>query len=190
MIMMYSLASLPLIYVYSFSPNSELIGFINFFVINVVICFLDMVLAFMAVFSQSQSSITVTRVSKLSQITITIRWILAVLVPSVNFKRSLFNIRLKSNQQCVSALNSVMLTSYSYTTPWISLHEPGIGIEFLIFSAQMVFWWIILILIEKGSIIKLACRRFCGCDNDLEQIDDENRPMGTVSMQWDDAVCF
>jgi hypothetical protein len=186
---MYSLASLPLIYVYSFSSKSELIGFINYFVINVVVCFLDMVLAFMAVYSQSQSTSTiVTRISKLSQITDKIRWIIAVLFPSVNFKRSLFNIRLKSNQQCVSALNSVMLTNYSYKKPWISLYEPGIGIQLIIFCAQIVFWSIILTLIEKGSIIKLVCRRCCGCDNDLEQIDDDNEPMTTVPIHWNDAV--
>ncbi len=131
MIIMYSLASLPLIYVYSFNPKSELTGFINFFVVNVVVCFLDMVLAFMALFSQGQSpSTTVVRVSRLSQMTNNIRWVVAVVFPTVNFKRALFNIRLKSSQECISAVNSLMLTNYSYTEPGLSLREPGVGILF------------------------------------------------------------
>jgi hypothetical protein len=173
---MFSLASLPLIYVYSFSPKSELIGFINFFVVNVIACFLDMVLSFIAVFSQGQSSTNVVRVSKLTSVTNNIRWIVAVLFPSVNLKHSLFNIRLKSNQDCVSAYNILMLTNYSYTGSWISVHEPGVGIQFIIFCVQMIVWWIILTLIEKGTNIKLGCRRCCKCDQDLEQLDDKNLP--------------
>ncbi|CAF0914028.1 unnamed protein product [Rotaria sp. Silwood1] len=189
MIIMYSLASLPLIYVYSFSPKSELIGFINSFVINIVVCFFDMVLAFMALFSQGQSTNT-SRVSRLTSIVNNIRWFIAVLFPCVNFKRSLFNIRLKSSEECISSLNSLMFTNYSLDEPWMSTHEPGVGIQFIIFVVQMIFWWIILILIEKGTSIKLGCRRCCGCENDLERIDVEN-PMDNaedaIPNQWDDA---
>jgi hypothetical protein len=194
MIMMYCLASLPLIYVYSFSPKSELIGFINYFVVNVVFCFLDMVLAFIALFSQGNST-TVTHVSKLATMTANIRWLVLILFPSVNLKRGLFNIRLKSNPDCVASLNSLMFTNYSSTQPWMSLREPGVGIQFVIFCVQMAFWWLILTLIENGSNIKLAWRRCCGCNDDLEQIDDENEwndengTMPKARKQWDDAVC-
>jgi hypothetical protein len=192
---MYSLTSLPLIYVYSFSPKSELIGFINFFVINVVACFLDMVLVFLALFSQGSSTTTVVRVSKLASMTNIIRWVVAVVFPCVNFKHALFNIRLKSNPDCVTAYNSFMLTNYVYTEPWTSLHEPGVGIQLIIFCAQMCFWWIILTLVEKGSRIKLGCRRFCGCDDDLEQVDggnqsdNEDGAVATAPIQWEDTVC-
>lgn len=54
MFLMYSLASLPLIYVFAFIPKSELIGFIAFFIINTIGCFFDMVLDFIGVFSQAQ----------------------------------------------------------------------------------------------------------------------------------------
>ena len=193
---MYSLASLPLIYVYSFSPKSELIGFINYFVINVVACFLDMVLAFMALFSQGQSSLSsVTRVSRLTQMTNNIRWGVAVLFPSVNFKRSLYNIRLKSSPDCIASVNSLMLTNYSPNESWLSLQEPGIGIQLVIFCVQMVFWCLILTLIEKGASFKLACRRCCGCNNDLERADDrpdldnENGADIAEPQPWDDKVC-
>ncbi|CAF4058228.1 unnamed protein product, partial [Adineta steineri] len=191
-IMMYSLASLPLIYVYSFSPKSELIGFINFFVVNVVACFLDMVLAFMGLFSQSQST-NATHVSKLSSLVLNIRWAVAVLFPSVNFKRSLFNIRLRSNPDCVSAMNSIMFTNYSATEPWTSLREPGIGIEFVIFCIQMLFWWIILAIIENKVNIKLACGQCCCSENELEQVGGQNQlnneggAIGTAPYQWNDA---
>jgi len=193
---MYSLASLPLIYIYSFSPKSELSGFINFFVINVIACFLDMVLAFLAAFSQSQSSSAVVHVSKLTSISSDIRWVVAVVFPSVNLKRGLFNIRLKSSQVCVSTLNSLLLTKYSNNGPWISLYEPGIGIQLVIFCVQMIFWGIILTLVEKGTSIKRRCRRCCGYDNDLEQeqVDGENHwdnedgPRATAPKSWDDSV--
>lgn len=195
---MYSLASLPLIYVYSFSPKSELIGFINFFVINVVACFLDMILAFLALFSQGQSQTsTAIRVSRLTSITANIRLLVAILFPTVNFKRALFNIRLKSSQDCISAINSLMLTSYSYTERWLSLREPGIGLQLVFFCAQMIFWWIILTLIEKKRSIKLGCRQCCGCDNDLGQVDGDNQwnnDEGGVATaggggSWKDTVC-
>ncbi|CAF4147319.1 unnamed protein product [Rotaria sp. Silwood2] len=189
MIIMYSLASLPLIYVYSFSPKSELIGFINSFVINIVVCFFDMVLAFMALFSQAQSTNT-TRVSRLTSIVNNIRWLIAVLFPCVNFKHSLFNIRLKSSQDCISSLNSLMFTNYSFNESWMSTRAPGVGIQFIIFVVQMTFWWIILILIEKGTSIKLGCRRCCGCENDLERIDADNpidNAEDVIPKQWDDS---
>ena len=190
MIIMYSLASLPLIYVYSFSPKSELIGFINYFVINVIACLLDMVLAFMALFSQGQSSssTTVTRVSRLTQMTSNIRLVVAILFPSVNFKRSLYNIRLRSSSDCIASVNSLMLTSYSSAEAWLSLREPGIGIQVVIFCAQMIFWCLILTLIEKGTTLKLACRRCCGCSDDLEW-ENEGEAGIARPKQWDDAVC-
>jgi hypothetical protein len=197
MLIMYCLASLPMIYAYSFSPKSELIGFINVFVVNVIVCFLDMVLAFMAVFSQGQpsSTSTHTHVSKIASLTENIRWVVSVLFPCVNFKRALFNIRLKSNAECVSAVNTIMFTDYSVTGPWTSLKEPGVGIQFTIFCVQMCFWWIVLTLVEKGRMIKLGCRKCCGCDNELQQVnggdqlDNEDGTIPTAPTEWDDAVC-
>lgn len=191
MTIMYSLASLPLIYVYSFSPKSELIGFINVFVINVVVCFLDMVLAFMGLFSQYQSTNT-TRISRLASIVNNIRGIITVLFPVVNFKHSLFNIRLKSDSECISAINSLMFTTYTSTDPWMSIREPSIGIQFIIFCAQMGFWSIVLILIEKRTSINLACRQYCGCENDLERLDNGNaldNADNLVAQPWNDEVC-
>ncbi|CAM4944466.1 unnamed protein product [Rotaria socialis] len=188
MIIMYSLASLPLIYVYSFSPRSELIGFINFFVVNTVACFFDMVLAFIAVFSQGQSTST-TRVARLTSIVNLIRWVIAAFFPCVNYKRALYNIRLKSNQECVSAVNSLMLTNDSVTEPWMSTHEPGVGSQFIIFCIQIFFWSMILILIESGTNIKLGCRRCCGRKNDLAETDTRS-PLddveGAITKQWND----
>jgi hypothetical protein len=183
-----------MIYVYSFIPKSELIGFINFFVINVVGCFLDMVLAFMALFSQGQSTST-TRLTKLASIMDNIRWVVSTLFPSVNLKRALYNIRLKSNPDCVSALNLLMLTNYSNKEPWMAAREPGLGIQFIIFWAQIIFWWVLLTLIENGTHLKLTCRRSCRCDNDLEQIDGgdqndgEDGAISVASNQWNDTVC-
>ncbi|CAF0922953.1 unnamed protein product [Adineta ricciae] len=187
--LMYSLASLPMIYVYSFSPKSELIGFINFFVINVVACLLDMVLTFMAVFSQSQSSSS-GRLTRLASLMNSIRWLITALFPTVSLKRALFDIRLKSNQECISAINSIMLTGYSYTEQWTSLREPGLGILILIFCIQMIFWWIILTFIENRTNLKIGCRRCCGCDNDREHFENENNGdeiQTTTPVLWNDS---
>jgi hypothetical protein len=211
MILMYCLASLPLIYVFSFAPSSELIGFIMFFVINVIACFFDMILTFIAVFSQAQTT-TATGATKLSTILTNLTWVLAVLFPSVNFKHALFNIRLKTNSDCVSSLNSLFFTSYSTDEPWMSTKTPGVGAAFLIFCAQIIFWSIILVLIENGTSIKFGCRKCCcKCDKDLEEINDSNQSNSinlrvpsnrsawddeddtTVSTvvrnEWNDSVC-
>lgn len=190
MILMYCSASLPLMYVYSFNPKSALIGFINFFIINVIACFLDMVMAFMALFSQGQLT-TVTRLTRLTTITNDIRWVISVIFPSVNFKRALFNIRLKSNSECTSALNSILLTNYTIDEPWPSLREPGLGLQILIFSLQTIVCWLLLILIEQRHSIKLRWRHWCGCDNQLEETHNEKSldpKMGTLATSWNDSV--
>ncbi len=194
MILMYSLASLPLIYVYSFIPKSELIGFIGFFIINVIGCFFDMVLDFISVYSQAQAT-NATSSTGLSIVMVNLTWVLVVIFPSVNFKHALFNIRLKSNPGCISSLNSLFFTSYISNGPWMAIASPGLGASFIIFCSQILFWWIILILIENGNNIKLGCRRCCKCDNDLQKVDDQSQldsedgSVSTSAVQWDDSVC-
>lgn len=174
MILMYSLASLPLIYVFSFAPKSELIGFISFFIINAVGCFFDMILDFISVFSQAQA-VSATSRTGLSLVMLNLSWVLKVLFPSVTFKSALFNIRLKTNAECVSALNSLFFTSYDGTGSWMAIDSPGLAIPFIIFCCQMIFWWVILILIENGTNIRLICRRCCKCDQDLQLEDDKSQ---------------
>lgn len=208
MIIMYSLASLPLIYVFSFAPKSELIGFIAFFVINVIGCFFDMILDFISVFSQAQA-VTATGRTMLSVVMLNLTWVLQVIFPSVNFKSALFDIRLKSNSECISALNSLFFANYDPAGSWMSIDSPGLAIAFLIFCGQMIFWWVILILIENGTNIRLICRRCCKCDQDLQQEDEKNHDdsrdstpetelralddevtISRISFSWQDAVCF
>ena len=133
-----------------------------------------MILDFISVFSQAYVAAP-TGPTKLTTVMTNITWVLAVLFPTVNFKRALFNIRLKSNADCVSALNSLFFTSYNPDEAWMSLLNPGLGAPFVIFCGQMIFWWIVLILIENGTAIRLACRRCCKCDQDLERIDNGNQ---------------
>ena len=191
MILMYCLASLPFIYVFSFAPSSELIGFIMFFVINIIACFFDMILNFIAVFSQAQTT-GATGATNLTTVLTNLTWVLAVLFPSVNFKHALFNIRLKTNSDCVSSLNSLLFTSYSADEAWMSTKTPGLGAAFLIFCAQLIFWSIILVLIENGTSIKLGCRKCCKCDKELEEINDTNQSNSIIiripsaRSAWDD----
>lgn len=77
------------------------------------------------------------------------RLILSALFPSVNLKRALFNIRLKSDSNCIPVLNSILLTNYSFEESWITVREPGLGLQIVVFLGQMSVWWIILISIEN-----------------------------------------
>jgi hypothetical protein len=49
-----------------------------------------------------------------------------------------------------------------------------------------------LLLIEKGTNIKRGCRRYCKCDQDLEQLNDknewdnENKKRLPITSEWDD----
>ncbi|CAF2474933.1 unnamed protein product [Rotaria sp. Silwood2] len=136
---MYSLASLPFMYSYSFISESELIGFIMFLILNMAACCFDMVLDFIAVFSQASPSSSPDKMGTAAQIMLILRFILAGFFPTVNFKQSLFNIHLRSDATCISAINSIMITNYSPDEPWTSANEPGIGLQLVIFSAQIVF---------------------------------------------------
>jgi hypothetical protein len=71
----------------------------------------------------------------------------------------------------------------------MAAREPGLGIQFIIFCAQIIFWWILLTLIENGTHLKLTCRRSCCCDNDLEKIDGEDGAVTVAPNQWNDTVC-
>jgi hypothetical protein len=193
MMILFSLASLPMIYAYSFSPNSELIGFVTFFILNAIGVFLNMIFDFISVFSQAQA-VNATSQTRLSSVMNNITWALAVIFPSVNLKRALFNIRLKSNPSCISSLNSLFFASYSSTDSWMAVPAPGLGAPFIIFAGQIVFWWIFLILIENGAKIKTSCRRSCRRDREMKHQDDKSIITSDGSTQpstrteWDDIV--
>ncbi|CAF3058575.1 unnamed protein product [Rotaria sp. Silwood2] len=178
MFVLYSLASLPFIYVYSFIPGTELIGFIIFFIVNVLVCFLDVVLGFIGVFSGSQALPDGTLVNRTGTLMTNIRWVLSVLFPTVNLKHALFNIRLRSSDSCIAAVNSVMGTNYSSSEPWMSLNEPGLGIQFLIFIGQIIFWWFIVILIEELWKICLKKMRYCS---------KRQKQTVTTTIEWNDT---
>ncbi|CAF1538429.1 unnamed protein product, partial [Adineta ricciae] len=152
-ILMFSLASIPMIYVYSFIQKSEFVGFTTFFIINILACLADMTFHLLSVVKQIQVK-NATNIINLSNIMNQMTWVIAVLFPCVNFKRSLYNIRLKSDKYCTSVYSSVMFTNYSLDNSWMSIHEPGIGILFIIFSCQIIFWYFILILIENRILFK------------------------------------
>ncbi|CAF4073177.1 unnamed protein product, partial [Rotaria sp. Silwood2] len=188
---MYSLTSLPFVYSYSFIPESELIGFIMFLIANVLACFFDMVLGFIAVFSQASPSSSPDQMSTTAQVMLILRSILAGFFPTVNFKQALFNIRLRSDATCVTAINSIMITNYSPDEPWTSIDQPGIGLQLVIFSAQTVFWWTILACIEnRVKIGQFVC---CCCLNrkELKTINRKRKQMNgndsTIALEWDDS---
>ncbi|CAF4618859.1 unnamed protein product [Rotaria sp. Silwood1] len=124
MFLMYSLASLPFIYTFSFGVKRELIGVINFFLLNVLICFADMILSFLATVAQEKGSSNQNGTTAGATAVTTIRWILSGLLPTVNLKHALSNIRLRSNRDCIKSFNSIMGTNYAFDEPWMSVYEP------------------------------------------------------------------
>ena len=163
MCMMYCLASIPFIYTYSLIPMAGSVGLILFVIVNVLVCFLDMVLGFIVVFFQEQSS-------SISTVMTNIRLVMSILFPTVNFKHALFSIHLRSSETCVSAVNSVMGTSYTSTEPWMSMKQPGLGVPFVIFLGLMIFYWLVIIAIEQSTY---QCPR---------------KPSRIVATEWSDAV--
>jgi hypothetical protein len=177
MFMVYSLASLPFIYVYSFIPMSESVSLIIYIIINILLIFMDMVLGFVVVFLQGQAATNTGGMSSQAVTMTNIRLVLSILFPIVNLKHALFNIHLRSSDTCVSSVNLILGTSYSSTEPWMSVHDPGLGIPFIIFISQMVGWWLILMIIEQSD--RICSRRSCCCS-------DNNPPM--VTTEWNDSV--
>lgn len=159
MLVFYSMASIPYIYTYSMLLVKESVGLVLYIIVNILVCFLDMVLGFVVVFLQGQT-VPVTRTMTSGATAMSnIRLILSILFPTVNLKHALFNIHLRSSETCVSSVNSILGSSYSANEPWMSMHEPGLGIQVVIFFSQMIAWWLIILFIEQSNRI---CQRRLG----------------------------
>ncbi|CAF1233873.1 unnamed protein product [Adineta ricciae] len=168
---MYVLASLPFVYVFSFIPKSSIMAFTNFFIINVIVCVVDAVASSVAVFTKNDNPAagptrTVTIITN-------IRWIFAALLPSINLKHAISNILLHSNNDCIAVSNAMVGTKLSINEPWLSKQRPGVGSEFIIFIVQILFWWIILMIVENRLRIRQAWQRCC-CSDDSYSSDDWN----------------
>jgi hypothetical protein len=179
MLLLYSLASIPFIYAYSLLSMTESVALIFFVIVNIIIIFIDMVLGFVVVFLQGQT----TSVSSNNSLTsgassmTYIRLVLSLLFPTVNLKHALFNIHLRSSTTCVSSVNSVLGTSYSASEPWMSMNIPGLGLPVVIFVGQMVVWWLIIWFVEQYNRI---CRSRSGCCH--------NSNGHETSSDWNDSV--
>ncbi|CAF1258424.1 unnamed protein product [Rotaria sp. Silwood1] len=178
MYLMYTLASLPFLYVFSFIPNSSIMGFTNFFIINIITCVIDAVVTSFTVFIKNDTpSAGPTKVYTIVNV---IRSIFAVLLPTVNLKQALSNIQLHENTGCISVYNSLIGTKFSTNDSLMSTSRPGVGAQFIIFFVQIIFWWIILIVIESRRRIRQCCHGCCCCGNDLAD--------STLTDEWNDSL--
>ena len=108
MLLMFVLASLPFVYVFSFIPKSAVIGFTNFFILNVILCVIDAVLVSFPVFSSNDAQTSgPTMTYKVIEI---IRGIVAFFLPTVNLKQALANILIHDNVQCIRTSNAILGT--------------------------------------------------------------------------------
>jgi len=174
MLLMYVLASLPFAYVFSFIPKTSIMGFTNFFILNVILCVIDAVLASFPVFTKNDTpSLGPTKIYT----TINgIRSIFALVLPTVNLKHAISNIQLHDDTVCISISNSILGTTFSSNALWMSTSRPGVGLEFIFFWVQIIFWWVVLIIVENRLNIRRGCQRCCRNED------------STMSDQWDDSV--
>ena len=171
---MYVLASLPFVYVFSFIPESAVMGFTNFFILNVVISVIDAVAGTFPIFSgNTNPSAGPAPAYKVVE---AIRLIFRLLLPAVNFKHTLANMLIHNNANCIRVFNGMLGTKFSENETWMSTQKPGIGEEFIIFCVQTLFWLVVLILIENRLTIRQARQRCCKSDHP-----EQNE-------QWDDRV--
>ena len=175
MFFMYVLASLPFVYVFSFISKSSIMGFTNFFILNIILCVIDAVLASFPVFTKNDSPSSGP--SKSYTTVNNIRSIFALILPTVNLKHALYNIQLHGSAECIAISNAMLGTKYSTTEPWMSTKRPGLGVEFILFCVQTIFWLIVLMIIENRLKIRQAWQRCCGGDHHSIESD-----------QWDDSV--
>jgi hypothetical protein len=162
---MYTLASLPFAYVFSFIPKTSIMGFTNFFILNVIICVIDAVINSFPVF---MSNSTPSSGPSKSYTAITnLRYVFAFLLPTVNLKHALSNLILHANNDCITVNNAMLGTSFSTTAAYMSTQKPGVGTEFILFCIQIALWWLILCAIENRLRIRQCCQRCCSEDDSM-----------------------
>lgn len=150
-------------------------AFTNFFILNVIVTIVDAVIASFPVFNQNTNpSAGPTSSYKIVNV---IRTIFAIGLPSVNLKHAITNLVLHDNGQCIKLSNAILGTKFVENENYFSTSRPGIGTEFILFVVQIIFWTIILIVIEN----RLRIKQCCSCQND----DNEEE-----SNHWKDAVRF
>jgi hypothetical protein len=175
------LASLPFAYVFSFAPRTSIIGFTNFFIVNVIANVIDAVINSFTIFSRNEQasagpSRTYTAVNNF-------RSILAALLPSVNLKHALSNSQLHENGECVAIFNTFIGTKLNVNEVWTSMSKPGVGTQMLLFCLQTLVWTLLLIVVENRRRRQLLWERIRGKRNDGSSLADQ-------ASQWNDSVCL
>ena len=176
--LLYSLASLPFMYLFSFIPRTSVIGVTNFFILNVIANVIDAVSHSFTVFTPNTSSSSGP--SKTYTTVAGLRFILACLLPSVNLKHALSNSQLHENKDCIGTFNTYIGTDLSTSEAWSSRKEPGVGRQIVIFLFQILCCWVILMLVEIRPKIRRACQGCCS--------EDDPALAAERSRSWDDSV--
>ena len=176
--LMYTLASLPFMYLFSFIPRTSVIGFTNFFILNVIANIIDAVINSFTVFTRNETPSLGT--SSTFKVVTTIRTILACLLPSVNLKHALSNSQLHENKECIGIFNTYIGTKLSVNSSWTAMGKSGVGAELLIFFFQILSCWAILIVVESRTKIRQAWQR-CSSKDDAALAAERSR-------DWDDSV--
>ncbi|CAF2146243.1 unnamed protein product [Rotaria magnacalcarata] len=176
MFLMYTLASLPFAYVFSFIPKSSIMGFSNFFILNVIGCVIDAVISSFPVFIKNDTPSAGP--TKIYSTISAIRYIGAVLLPTINLKQAIANIQLHENSACITSWNLLLGTKLSSTGSLMATSQPGVGTQFIIFIVQIAFWLVILAVVEHCSRVRKG-RQGCCCGRDSSN--------AMLSEEWDDS---
>lgn len=154
---LYVLASIPFAFSFSLRPRTSIIGLTNFFILNVVGNIFDAVISSFTVFSQNPTPNDGP--SKSYRVVEVLRWILAICLPSVNLKHSVFNIQLHESVPCIRNFNTFIGTNFPLDAGLTSLERTAIGAEILIFLVQFVFWTGFFLVIEYRTVFRRHCRK-------------------------------
>jgi hypothetical protein len=73
-----------------------------------------------------------------------LRYFFAIFFPNVTVKRGLYNIKIRTNDYCISSLNSILNTGYSKNQGYLSFKEPGIGMLILFSFVQFAVFNLIV----------------------------------------------
>jgi ABC-type multidrug transport system ATPase subunit len=144
-------------YFWSFFFSSDIICFVVVVIILGVLTFVDMIFAFLILLFQDGKS----ELQSSTRLINALRNIMTLLFPNILVKRGIYNIKIRTNDYCITELNEIILTDYELNTPIFGFKQPGLGLLILFSIIQVVFGFILIVLMEKKFFSSV--KAFCCC---------------------------
>nr|UOU03316.1 ATP-binding cassette subfamily A3-like 3 [Brachionus rubens] len=140
-----SLSSCTMSYIWSFFFKSEIIGFIIVFIILGLGIFLDMVCSFLQLFISMDPY---DKNKSIFNFLGSIKSLFLFILPNVTVKRGLYNMKIRNNSYCINFSNRVLNSNFNLNESSIGFNQPGIGSMILIFFLQFLIGNLIVYFLE------------------------------------------